>query len=84
MDRVTTDDARMCLDDLVARVAGGEERIILTRDGQEVAALVHVEDALYLRELEDRLDNEAADAALAEAREKGTIPWQQVKEELGL
>ena len=84
MDRVTTDDARGCLDDLVDRVASGEERIILTRDGQEVAALVHVEDALYLQELEDRQDREDVEAVRAEAQVKGTIPWEQVKAELGL
>ena len=84
MDRVTTDDARGCLDDLVDRVASGEERIILTRDGQEVAALVHVEDARWLQEREDQYDREAIAAAMAEVEEKGTIPWEQVKSELGL
>lgn len=84
MDRITTQEARDRLDDLVSCVADDGRRIILTRNGTEVAALVHVEDACYLQELEDRQDREAAAAARAEAAETGTIPWDQVKAELGL
>lgn len=84
MDRISTAEARGDLDDLVDRVAGTGERIILTRDGRALAALVHVEDACWLQDREDRQDLEDARAALAEARDKGTIPWEQVKAELGL
>jgi peroxiredoxin len=34
--------------------------------------------------LEDAVDGLYAQLALAEAKEKGTIPWEQVKAELGL
>lgn len=53
---------------------------------EDLAALVPVEDHTLLEELEDRLDYEAAEEALAEMRAKGEkpIPWEQVKAELGL
>ena len=79
MDRITTVEARDRLDDLVDCAADDGRRIILTRDGKELAALVLVEDAWYLQMLEDQLDNEAADAALAEVAEKGTVPWEQIE-----
>lgn len=58
------------------------ERIILTRIGEEVAALVHPEDARWLQEVGDRADRAAVAEARAEAAEHGTIPWEQVKAEL--
>ena len=82
MDCFTIEEARDRLDDLIERTASTGERIVLTRDGREVAAIVHAEDARWLQELEDREDNAAA--ALAEAAEKGTIPWETVKAELNL
>jgi hypothetical protein len=38
-----------------------------------------VEDVALLEALEDRLDLDDARAALAEAQEKGTIPWEKIK-----
>lgn len=47
-------------------------------------ALVPVEDLALLEALEDRVDLDDARAALAEARGKGTIPWEELKADLGL
>lgn len=41
-----------------------------------------LEDLQLLQVMEDKLDNEAADAALMEPGE--SIPWDQVKTELGI
>ena len=82
MNRVTIADARAELDALVDCVADDGRRIILTRDGKELAAIVHVDDARWLQEIEDRDDLEAARAAIAEAEEKGTIPWDQIEARL--
>jgi hypothetical protein len=35
-------------------------------------------------ELEDRIDLEDARKALADAKRNGTIPWEQIRAELGL
>ena len=42
-------------------------------------AIVPIEDVELLQELEDRFDLEAAEAAIAEAEEKGTISWEQMQ-----
>jgi prevent-host-death family protein len=88
MTTVTTKDARNQLSELVNRAAYGKERIVLTRRGKSIAALVPLDDLLALeqmmRRLEDQADLEAAQKALDEAKHKGTVPWEKVKEELGL
>ena len=68
------------------RVSRGKERIVLSERGKEVAILVPIGDMRLLREIEDRQDNEAADRALAEMAATGEkpIPWEKVKERLGL
>jgi hypothetical protein len=38
-----------------------------------------MEDLELLQKLEDRLDLEAARAALKEAEQEGTIPWGKIK-----
>ena len=63
------------------RVAYQGERIVLHRQGKDVAVLVPVEDLELIRRIEDRLDNEAADEAL---KEPGAIPWEKLKADLGL
>jgi prevent-host-death family protein len=84
MDRVSAGQARKDLSSTLNRVAYGRERLILHRRGKDVAALVPIEDLALLEALEARLDLDEARAALAEAKEKGTIPWRKIKAELGL
>ena len=81
MGKVSTVEARDQLSTIINRAAFGKERVVLTRRGKELAAVVPIEDVKLLEELEDRLDLEAAREAL---KEEGTIPWEQVKAELGL
>jgi prevent-host-death family protein len=57
------------------------ERVVLHRRQKDVAAIVSMEDLALLEALEDRMDIEAAREAL---REPGSIPWEQVKANLGL
>jgi prevent-host-death family protein len=62
------------------------EPVAIESDGRTVAVLVSAEDFALLQRLrqeeEDRIDNAAADAALAEPGE--SIPWERVKADLGL
>ncbi len=81
MSKVSTVEARDQLATIINRAAFGKERVVLTRRGKELAAVVPIEDVKLLEELEDRLDLEAAREAL---KEEGTIPWDKVKAELGL
>lgn len=82
MTEVSTVEAREKLSDLVNRVAYGRERVTITRRGKAVAVLVPVEDALALEALEDHRDLREARKSLAEPGDN--IPWEQVKQELGL
>jgi antitoxin Phd len=82
MKRLNTSTARDELAELLNQVAYAGERFILHRRGKNVAAIVSMEDLELLQALEDKLDNEAADAAMREPGD--SIPWDQVKTELGL
>ena len=81
MSKVSTVEARDQLSTIINRAAFGKERVVLTRRGKELAAVVPIEDVKLLEDLEDRLDLEAAREAI---KEEGTIPWEKVKAELGL
>ena len=76
--------ARDEFSDLVNRVAYGKERVVLTRRGKPLAAVVPLEDVELLERLEDRIDLDEARAALAEARDDGTVSWEEIKAEIGL
>ncbi len=70
--------------DLTERVAVDKEWVILVRDGKEVAGLVPIEDLELLDELEKLMDLEEIRSSRKEAQEKGAIPWEKLKEDLGL
>ncbi len=67
MSEVTTTDARSRFSDVVNRAAYGKERVILTRRGEAVAAVVSLDGIEALEAVEDRLDLAAARGALSEA-----------------
>jgi mRNA interferase RelE/StbE len=67
---------------MVNKVAFGRERIRLHRHGKDVAAIVPVEDLQLIEALEDRMDLNAARAALREKAPR--VEWERLKQELGL
>ena len=67
--------------DALNTVAYSGQRIAIKRHGKRVAVLVPVEDLAILEAIEDRIDLDLAKKAM---KEKGTIPWSQVKRSLGL
>ena len=74
----------------VDRLLAGGERLVLERNGVDVAALVSLEELRELERavemIEDQLDATAAKEALEEMAETGQrpIPFAQVRQELGL
>ena len=85
MIEVRVSEARRKLSEHINRVAFGNERIVLTRHGKGVVALVSVEDAEYLEQLERRED--AEDMAILSERLKDTdasdyIPHAEVAAEV--
>jgi len=77
-------EARGEFSELVNRAAYRHERVLLTRHGKPVAAIISTDDLALLEALEDRDDVEAARAALADPGNQEEIPWEQVKADLGL
>ena len=84
MGQMTATEARDDFAAVVNRAAFGKERVLLTRRGRELAAVVPVEDVVLLEALEDYLDVAAAHQALANPENNERIPWEQVKAGLGL
>ncbi len=84
MDSVNTTEAREKLADVINRVAYAKDRVRITRRGKQVAAVVPIEDLELLEHMEDQIDIREAKKALTEARKHGTIPWDEVKKDLGL
>ncbi|OLO86238.1 prevent-host-death protein [Actinomyces naeslundii] len=72
------------LDEIVDDVCARREPVFLTRRGRRVAAVIDTDDLERLTQAaEDLADLEAAEAARAEIAEHGTIPWNEVKADLG-
>jgi prevent-host-death family protein len=84
MITLSTVEARENFSDLLNRSAYGKERVVLTRRGKGVFAMVPIEDLNLLEALEDRLDLEDIEKALADPENKKAIPWEKVKKDLGL
>ncbi len=83
MTLMNTIEAKEQFADLINRVAHNKERIVLTRRGKEIAAIIPLEDLSLLMESQDKHDLREAIDALKEARNNGTITLEQLKEDLG-
>jgi len=82
MTTVTTAEARKKLAEIVNKVAYGKEPVIVTRRGEEIAALISMEELELLELIEDHIDIEDAPKALAEPGVN--IPAENPWKELGL
>ena len=82
MAKMTVTEAEGTLARTVRRVLEERERVTLTEGGKPVAAIVTAEDLAFLEALEDRVDLEEARKALVEGGP--SIPWEQIKAELGI
>ena len=62
---ITTMGLRDGMADILSRVRHANERVIVTRSGKPVAAIIPVDELRALQALEDELDIKAADEAKA-------------------
>lgn len=81
---VSVSEARETFADLVNRVAYRNERVLVTRRGRPIAAIVPIEQVEALERMEDEFDMRMADEALAELEHTLPIPLEQVKRDPGL
>jgi antitoxin Phd len=79
---ITTADARKNFANIVNTVAYGKEPVVLTRRGQEIAALISMEELRLLQKIEDHIDLIDAKKALEEPGEN--ISADEFWKELGL
>jgi antitoxin Phd len=80
--KLSTADVRKNFSNIVNRVSFGKESIILTRRGEDIAALVAMDELRLLQELEDRID--IADAIKAIKEQGEDISAEQFWKKLGL
>jgi prevent-host-death family protein len=80
----TTREARNNMAEIINSAGFGKERIILTRRGKGLVAVVPIDDLEYLERLEDLADLQAAEVALADQTNEKRVPWEEVKKALKL
>ena len=81
MATITASELRQKQADTLNRVAYAKERVVVRRQGRDIAVLVPVEDAALLEKLEDSRDIRAARKAL---REAGSVSLKEARAALGL
>ncbi len=68
----------------MVKAAHRGERVLLKKHGKRIAAVVPIRDLETLRAIEAQLDFAPADAAMHDVEEIGTIPWDDLKANMGL
>lgn len=84
MSTVPFSEARTHLTDIVNEVAYGGKRIILTRKGRKLVAIVPLDDLDAIEAMEDKLDLNSAKKAEEDVKKHGTISWKEAKRKLKL
>jgi prevent-host-death family protein len=77
-------DARDDLAEVVNRVTYRGERVVLTRRGKHVVAVVPIADLELLERLEDAADLEEVRSALSDPENATPIPREKLKADLDL
>lgn len=84
MRHVSTLDARNHFAEIINRTAYGKERVVLTRRGKDLVALVPLEDMEILEKVEDLYDLREALAAIEEADPKKRVSLRDLANELDI
>lgn len=79
---VSVSEARQDFAELVNRAAYGGERVLVSRRGKPIAAIVPIADVAFIERMEDDLDLQDALAALADPANAVTYSLEQVEAEL--
>jgi prevent-host-death family protein len=79
---VSVSEARESFADIVNRVAYRNERVLITRRGKRIAALIPMEQVAFLERMEDEYDLREALGALADPANAVTYTLEEVEAEL--
>jgi prevent-host-death family protein len=83
--KLSTSEARQQFAELINRTAYKGERFVVHRRKKPVAAVIPIEEYDLLEKIIEERENALDIRMLRKARkEKGRIPWRQVKRELGM
>ena len=81
---LTVAEARAGFAEVLNQVRYTKNRVVLTRHGKRVAAVVPIEDFDLIERLEDEADLRAVKKAREDIKKHGTIPWEKLKKRLKL
>ncbi len=84
MSRLSATEARSNFADVLDRVAFKGERVVIERRGKVLGAVVSAEDLALLEKFRALEDEEDGATARRARKEKGRIPWETIKRDLGL
>lgn len=84
MTTMTTVAARNDFSTVVNQASFGKKRIILTRRGKKVAAVVPLDDIELLEAIADKIDIDQAHKAINEYNQGKYTSWKAIKEDLQL
>lgn len=84
MKHISTLDARNHFSEIINRTAYGKERIVFTRRGKDLVALVPLEDVKMLEMVEDLHDLKEALAVMEESDPKKRISLRDLATELDI
>ena len=79
--KIQASKLRSDLAETLNRIAYQGERVVVERNGKEMAALISLEDLQLFEDLEDRMDVEAGNKAL---RAGGFRPYEELRTKHGL
>lgn len=82
MDTITTVVAREHFSELINRTAYGKERIVLSRRGKDLLALIPLEDLRLIELAEDLLDTRDAKIALKEYENGQVVSLEELERQL--
>ncbi len=80
MTKMTISELRENLSDTLNRVHYSGERVLVEKNGRDMAAVISSEELRFFEALENRLELEEAKLA----RKEPGVPWDDVKRRLGL
>jgi prevent-host-death family protein len=83
MEHLAVAEARRDLSDILNKVVYSGERVVITRHGKDIAAIVSFKDLEALEKIEDMIDVTEAEKRLSEGR-KDAIPYETIRKEMGL
>ncbi len=84
MRHYTTGEARDRFSQVINEAAYGAQRVVLTRHGKNVAAVVPISDLDLLNQLERIVDVEAAKKALDEAQKGNALNVEEFRKSIGM